>query len=73
MLLSLFALNRSSDRSVPAPLSRVRLCHQLSHYRRRPLPVAPPAFANGNGHDHKRETEIKIDLTGDPDDLDIKF
>jgi hypothetical protein len=39
----------------------------------RPLPVAPPAFATGNGHDHKRETEIKIEATGDPNDLDIKF
>jgi len=39
----------------------------------RPLPVAPPTFATGNGHDHKRETEIKIEVTGDSDELDIKF
>lgn len=39
----------------------------------RPLPVAPPAFATGNGHDHKRETEIQIETTGDPDEFDIKF
>ena len=38
-----------------------------------PLPVAPPTFATGNGHDHKRETEIKIEATRDSDDLDIKF
>jgi hypothetical protein len=38
-----------------------------------PLPVAPPTFAIGNGHDHKRETEIKIEATRDTDDLDIKF
>ena len=39
----------------------------------RPLPVAPPAFATGNGHDHKRETEIKIDASGDLDEFDVKF
>ena len=39
----------------------------------RPLPVAPPTFATGNGHDHKRETEIKIEAPGDSDELDIKF
>ncbi len=38
-----------------------------------PLPLAPPTFATGNGHDHKRETEIKIETTADPDELDIKF
>ena len=38
-----------------------------------PLPVAPPTFATGNGHDRKRETEIKIEATGDADELDIKF
>jgi len=39
----------------------------------RPLPVAPPTFAASNGHDHKRQTEIKIEATADADDLDIKF
>ena len=39
----------------------------------RPLPVVPPAFATGNGHDHKRETEIKIDASGDVDEFDVKF
>lgn len=38
-----------------------------------PLPVAPPTFATGNGHDHKRETEITIEATGEADELDIKF
>jgi hypothetical protein len=38
-----------------------------------PLPVAPPTFATGNGHDHKRETEIRIEATADPDEFDIKF
>ena len=37
------------------------------------LAVAPPSLVSRNGHHPKHEAEIEIDLTADPDELDIKF
>jgi type IV secretory pathway TraG/TraD family ATPase VirD4 len=37
------------------------------------LAVAPPSLVSRNGHHQKQEAEIEIDLTADPDELDIKF
>lgn len=37
------------------------------------LAVAPPSLASRNGHHQKHEAEIEIDISADPDELDIKF